>query len=132
MDLKERSPSNNGSCCETSNFVTSSTASVQSNKKDNNFSNGIKVHFIYDELSFPKKIQASTFKEFYTKVFSALSNKKSTSKPCNLQYQFGSIWYNFNENTEFDDLGMDEENLEIFIRATSSPVNSALSGILHI
>ena len=88
----------------------------------------IKVHLIYDELEFPKKIQAGDFTEFYTKVFSALSNKKSNTKPCHLQYQFGAKWYDFNEDTGFDDMCMDEDNPEIFIKATSSPVESALLG----
>ena len=89
----------------------------------------IRVHLVYDELEFPTKIKASEFSEFYTKVFSALLNKKSGSKPCNLQYQFGAKWYDFNENTQFDDLCMDDDNPEITIKATSSPADSTLLGI---
>ena len=88
----------------------------------------IKVHLIYDELEFPKKIQACDFNEFYTKVFSVLSNKKSGYKPRHLQYQFGAKWYDFNESTDFDDMCMDEENPEVTIKATSMPVDSASSG----
>ena len=134
MDL---SPSNSGSCSATSNFTTSSTTPVQSeslevpslsyNNKDNIFSNEITVHFIYDELQFPKKIQASDFKEFYTKVVFVLSNKKSKSEPCHLQYQVGTKWYDFNENIGFDDLCMDAKNPEIFIKAISSLLDSAES-----
>ena len=91
--------------------------------------NGITVciHFIYDELQFPKKIQASDFKEFYTKVVFALSNKKPKSEPHHLQYQVGTKWYDFNENIGFDDLCMDEKNLEISIKAISSLMDSAAS-----
>lgn len=131
MDL---SPSNNGSCCTTS-IATSSTTPVQSKESlevPSLSSNGITVHFIYDEVQFPRKIQASDFKEFYTKVVSALSNKKSKSKPCHLQYQVGTKWYDFNENIGFDDLCMDEKNPEIWIKAISSPIDSAASSGTYI
>ena len=88
----------------------------------------IKVHLIYNELEFPKRIQGCDFNEFYTKVLSVLSNKKPGSKPCHLQYQFGAKWYDFNEGTSFDDMCMDEEDPEVTIKATSIPVNSASSG----
>ena len=90
----------------------------------------IKVHFKYDELEFPKKVQAGNFSEFYALVFSALLNKKPGFKPCHpLQFQFGKKWYDFNEDTTFDDLYMDENNPEISIKATSTPMDSALLGI---
>ena len=102
-------------------------------KSSNIFNKGtklnIRVHLIYDELEFPKKIQAGDFNEFYTKVFSTLLNKKAGSKPCHLQYQFGAKWYDFSEDTGFDDMCMDEENTEVFIKALSTPVDSALLGM---
>ena len=119
---------------------TSSTASVQSkeafqtsllpsNKEGNIFSNGIKVYFTYDGNEFPRIIKASDFKEFYTRVFSALLSKKSGSKPCNLQYQFGVKWYDLNENTEFEDLCITKDNPELFIKARSSLMDSSLLGL---
>ena len=116
----------------TSTKETFRTPSISSDKNINLFNIGIKVikvHLIYDELEFPKKLQAGDFSEFYTKVFSVLLNKKSGSKPCHLQYQFGAKWYDFNEDTKFDDLCMDEDNPEIIIKATSSPVDSSLLGM---
>ena len=142
VNLKERSSDGHCNSHHVSNAVTTSSGSASrenfkapsasSDKNVDPFNTGIKmnikVHLIYDELEFPKRIQAGDFSEFYTKVSSALLNKKSGSKPCHLQYQFGAKWYDFNEDTEFDDLCMDEDNPEIIIKATSSPVDSALLG----
>jgi len=113
---------------------TFETSSLSANEKGDLFNKrtklSIKVHLKYDDLEFPKKIQVGDFSEFYASVFSALSNKKPGFKPCHpLQFQFGTKWYDFNEDTTFDDLCMDEDNPEISIKATSTPMDSALLGI---
>lgn len=149
VNLKERGSDGHCDSHHASNTATPSSSvtltketfktpsnTLSSDKNISLFNTGIKmnikVHLIYDELEFPKKIQAGDFSEFYTKVFSTLLNKKSGSKPCHLQYQFGAKWYDFNEDTEFDDLCMDEDNPEICIKATSSPVDSASPGRVHL
>ena len=146
VNLKERDASSNDGCNGShpaSNLTTTSSnagyprdtlesLSLSSDKHSDLFNKGIKltikVHLIYDELEFPKRVQAGDFTEFYTKVFSALLNKKPGSKPCHLQYQFGAKWYDFNEDTGFDDMCIDEDNPEISIKAISSIVDSALLG----
>ena len=144
VNLKERGSDGDCDSHHASNTATPSSGgtstmetfktppNISSDKNINLFNTAkmnIKVHLIYDEFEFPKKIQAGDFSKFYTKVFSTLLNKKSGSKPCHLQYQFGAKWYDFNEDTEFDDLCMDEDNPEICIKATSSPVDSASLGM---
>lgn len=148
MDL-ETSPSNSDSCYDSDQASSSATLSstmaihskksldtpsLSSDKRDDIVTNEIKVNLIYDEVEFPKIIQAGDFSEFYAKVFSALSNKKSGCEPCHLQYQVvfraGVKWYNFNKDTGFEDLCMDKNNPEIFIKATSTPMDSLL-GIVH-
>jgi len=57
------------------------------------------------------------FNNFYNKVLSTLANKIVGYKPCNLQFQCGTKWYNLNEDTEFDSLGLDDGNFEISIQA---------------
>ena len=147
VNLKERDVSINDGYNDShpaSNLITTSnnadysrdtveSLSLPSDKHNDILNKGIKltikVHLIYDEFEFPKRIQAGDFTEFYTKVFSALLNKKPGSRPCHLQYQFGAKWYDLSEDTGFDDMCMDEDNPEISIKATSSPVESTLLGI---
>ena len=98
VDIKESGSSNSGSCDQASNFITLSIPghSEESSKgpllsSDKLLTTKVKVHFTYDELEFPKIIEIDHNSEFYIKVFSALSNKKSGSKPCHLKYRLSGM-----------------------------------------
>ena len=137
-DIKESGSSNSGSCDQASNFITLSTPGhseesskaplLSSDRHSKHLTTRVKVHFTYDELKFPKIIKIDHNSEFYMKVFSALSNKKSGSKPCHLKYRVGVMWYDFTKDIDFEDLCMDESNPEIFIKARSTAADSTLSG----
>ena len=128
MDPNEASTSSTASV-HLQEVFQASDLSLPPKKEGDIFINGINIYFTYDDKKFPRSIQANDFKEFYTKVFSTLLNRKSGFKPCNLQYQFGTQWYDLNENTEFEDLCITEDNPELFIKAKSSPMDSSLLGL---
>jgi len=81
----------------------------------------ILVHFEYSEHTFPKRITAETFREFYNEVFFALQNKMLNYKPCNIQFMCGSKWYDFNQDVGFDGLCLDDSS-ELLIQATPTPI----------
>ena len=76
----------------------------------------ILVHFEYSEQKFPLRIKANDFGQFYDKVVLALKSKVPDCKSHCMQYQCGSKWYDFNRDTGFDCLCLNEDNPEISIR----------------
>ena len=79
------------------------------------------VHFDYGDKPFPKRISIEMMSKFYKEVLSLFQNKKPAYRPGNLQIQCGSCWYDFNEETEFDDLCLNDDNPELFIKAVPIP-----------
>ena len=57
-----------------------------------------------------------------------MSSKKPGSKASHLQYEVGIKWYDFNKDTGFEELCMDENNPEILIKARSAAADFLLSG----
>ena len=76
----------------------------------------ILVHFEYSEQKFPLRIKANDFGQFYDKVVLALKSKVPDCKSHHMQFQCGSKWYDFNQDTGFDCLCLNEDNPEISIR----------------
>ena len=76
----------------------------------------ILVHFECSEQNFPSRIKADDFGQFYDKVVSALKSKVPDCKSHRMQFQCGSKWYDFNQDTGFDCLCLNEDNPEISIR----------------
>jgi len=112
-----------------SNNEFTSNRSPESNKAKKAVRICIKAHFTYDELKFHKLIKADNFSEFYTQVLSTFVNKKPGYKPSSLQYQFGTEWYNLNEDMDIDDLCLDDSNPEISIQAKSKTKSFESIGI---
>lgn len=65
------------------------------------------------------RITANSFDQFYDKVVSAIKSKVPEPKPHCMQFQCGSKWYDFNQDTGFDLLCLSEDNPEISIQVTS-------------
>lgn len=133
----DRNSSNSESCHQASNFIITSAPghseepseapSLSFDKHSKPLTTKVKVHFTYDKLKFPKIVEVDHYSEFYTKVFTALSNRKPGFKPCHLKYNVGVEWYDFTEDTDFEDLCLDENNPEIFIKARSTADSGTIS-----
>ena len=79
------------------------------------------VHFEYGDKTFAKRISIEMMSKFYKEVMSLLQNKKPACRPDNLQIQCGSCWYDFNKETEFDDLCLKDNSPELFVKAIPTP-----------
>lgn len=54
----------------------------------------------------------------------ALQKKRSGYRPDHLQFKCKSCWYNFTEDTEYDDLCLKDNSPELFIKALSVPIDT--------
>ena len=112
-------------CSQEQSVVQESLDSTSASEKQSDI---IIVHFNYGVHKFPKRISASTYEEFYRAILSIFQSKMDGYKPHNLQYRCGSEWYDLDQDTSFDDLGMDEN--QIWIQAVPMSADSE-SGNYH-
>lgn len=88
------------------------------------------VHFEYGDQKFAKRISVDVINKFYEDVVFILHKRNPGYIPSCLQIQCGSCWYNFTEDTEFDDLCLTDSSPELSIRAVPTPTD--LGNILYL
>ena len=74
------------------------------------------IHFIYGKR-FHKTIQCNDIDSLKEAVFQILSDKITTCKPVDIEYQFGSEWYLLEEAEALEDI-LTSSKFEMYIRAT--------------
>ena len=82
------------------------------------------VHFDYGGQKFPNKISIGIMSKFYKEVMSTLEKRIPGYKPHHLQFQCMDVWYDFTENTKFQDLCLEDEKPQLFVKAIPMPKES--------
>jgi len=95
----------------------SSVAVSGSSNEHSKVSDTILVHFEYGE-EFARKIKSVNFSEFYGSVVSILENKLPGHIPQDLKFRCGKKWYALKENTGWEALCLDDQDVEIDVQAT--------------
>ena len=90
----------------------------QASKEQHN----ILAHFECSGNKLPKRIPSYSFDEFYSTVVSTFQDRMSNyggAHTHTIQCQCGTEWYDFNADTGYDYLYLDDSNPEIKLRAIS-------------
>ena len=114
----------NGKSAKTANSITAENTKHANKVPSSSVPDSVHkiiIHFTYAK-KFHKIIQCKDIESLKEAVFQILSDKITTCKPTDIEYQFGSEWYLLEEAEALEDI-LTSSKLEIYIRATPQECN---------
>ena len=114
----------NGKSAKTANSITAENTKHANKVPSSLVPNSVHkiiIHFTYAK-KFHKIILCKDIESLKEAVFQILSDKITTCKPTDIEYQFGSEWYLLEEAEALEDI-LISSKLEIYIRATPQECN---------